>query len=155
MKRKDKVTKLNTERKVSTEKEVELGSGKDPFVGMSERELNTPVTRGEFISVLEQVSANIKEITNYITEDMNHLFQRFTYPNNLKLMAVMNLLDSKEVISKQDIENETQRIYEEAVQRAKEESEVVSGDSSGTKEEESKTVDTSTTNVVDFKKKEN
>lgn len=77
------------------------------------------VTREEFKQVMKQMTSNINEISHYLMEDLNVMFKDHVYPNSLKIQALINLLDEKGIITKDEINNEANKIFKEAVERAK------------------------------------
>ncbi len=88
--------------------------------GMSEEELAIPVTRGEFLEVLRQISENINDISKYLMEDINVHFRNYTYPNILKLQAVMQLMIEKNFCSQTELDDMVRRISSELMEKAKE-----------------------------------
>lgn len=78
------------------------------------------VTRGEFREVLTQVFDNINEISGYLMGDVNSLFQRFAYPNHIKIAAMITLLEEKDVITREDVVEKAKVLMKEAEAEASE-----------------------------------
>ncbi len=84
-----------------------------------ERDLSKPVTREEFIEVMEQVSKNINDISTGLMDDMNTLFQRYSYPTLIKLQALTEILKEKELISQVEVAEKAKEIVQDMLDRAK------------------------------------
>lgn len=80
---------------------------------------STPVTRKEFRDVLQQISENMAEISKYVTEDINTLFQKYVYPVYMKQQAIINLMAAGEEITDDKVITEANRLIKEAMDAAK------------------------------------
>ena len=105
---------------VVNEKEKKVMGEQDVIKGMSEEELALPVTRGEFLEVLRQISENVNDISKYLMEDVNVHFRNYTYPTMIKLQAVMQLMVEKGICDQKELDDTIKRISSELMAKAKE-----------------------------------
>jgi hypothetical protein len=78
------------------------------------------VRRNELTGIMKQVIDNINEMAKHLMTDVNVLFKRFVYPLMMRTNAIENVLISKGIITKEEINEEAKRITEEAIAKAKE-----------------------------------
>lgn len=78
------------------------------------------VRRFELTGILKQIVDNVNEIAKHLMNDVNVLFKRFVYPILMRTNAIENLLINKGIMTKEEINDETKRLTEEAIAKAKE-----------------------------------
>lgn len=77
-----------------------------------------PVTRKEFVDVLEQMTNNLNELTRYLTSDVNVMFQRYVYPILMKQEAIIELLTEKGILTRDEIMSRADKLTQEALASA-------------------------------------
>jgi len=78
------------------------------------------VRRNELTAIVTQIIDNVNTMAGHLMNDVNTLFKRFVYPVMMRSNAIENLLVSKGVMTKDEINSEAKRITEEAIAKAKE-----------------------------------
>jgi TPP-dependent pyruvate/acetoin dehydrogenase alpha subunit len=78
------------------------------------------VRRNELTPIITQIVENVNQMANHLLNDVNTLFKRFVYPNMMRLNAIENVLIAKGLLTKEEINEESKRITDEAVAKAKE-----------------------------------
>ena len=78
------------------------------------------VTRGEFRGVLAQIFDNINEISNYLMGDVNAMFQRFAYPNHIKIAALVALLEENDIVTREQVVEKAKELMAIAEKEAQE-----------------------------------
>jgi wobble nucleotide-excising tRNase len=98
---------------------------KKPFVNREVKTVEMPqgremVRRNELSAIMKQVIDNINEISKYLMQDINNMFQRFVFPSSLRQQALETLLAEKGIILIKEIDDKAKEIYKEAEDKAKE-----------------------------------
>lgn len=78
------------------------------------------VRRNELTGVIKQIIENVNEMAKHLMNDVNVLFKRFVYPVMMRTNAIENLLIKKEILTKDEINEEVKFLTEEAIKKAKE-----------------------------------
>jgi DUF1009 family protein len=78
------------------------------------------VRRNELTPIITQIINNVNEMAHHLMNDVNNLFKRFVYPLMMRTNAIENLLIKSGVMTKEEINEEQQKITREAVAKAKE-----------------------------------
>jgi hypothetical protein len=78
------------------------------------------VRRNELTGIIKQVVDNVNEMAKHLMNDVNTLFKRFVYPIMMRTNAIENLLIMRNVLTKEEINEEAKRLTEEAIAKAKE-----------------------------------
>jgi hypothetical protein len=78
------------------------------------------VRRNELKEIMKQVIDNMNEMAGHLMNDINTMFKRFVYPLTIRTNAIENILISKGILTKDDINAEAKKITEEAIAKAKE-----------------------------------
>lgn len=91
-------------------------------------DMKKKVTRKELIDIMEQMSANIGDISNYLMADVNGMYRNHVFPLQMRFQALENIICEKIGITPEDISKEVYRIHQEVIKKAKESGEVVQGE---------------------------
>ena len=91
-------------------------------------DMKRKVTRQELIDIMQQVSANINDISNYLMADVNGMYKNHVFPLQLRYQALENLICEKCGITKEEIQKEVYKVQQEILNKAKESGEIVEGE---------------------------
>ena len=91
-------------------------------------DLKRKVTRKELVDVIQQISVNIQDISNYLMADVNGMYRNHVYPFQIRFQALENLVCEKCGITKEEIQKEVYKIQQEILRQAKESGEIIEGE---------------------------
>lgn len=91
-------------------------------------DMKRKVTRKELVDIIQQISVNIGDISNYLMADVNGMYKNHVFPLQLRFQALENLICEKCGITKDEIQKEVYKIQQEIINKAKESGEVIEGE---------------------------
>ena len=77
-------------------------------------------TRQEVIEIMEQVGENINQISDYLMQDVNTMYSQHVFPFQIRLEAIENLLVAKGIFTKEEVNSEAERLFDELKEKAQE-----------------------------------
>lgn len=112
-----------TENKQEVKKETESkGLNKENSVEMfkdGKKNLSLKVTRKELIEILQQIADNMNQSNQYLIQDVNTLYSKHVFPVQIQMQVLLDLLDEKGIIKKEEVDKKYSETVKEMLEKAK------------------------------------
>lgn len=89
---------------VSNEAESVENENVETEAPMTEEELNIPVTRGELIEIMTQLTENVNQIADYLMQDVNTMYSQHLFPFQIRTAVMEDILIEKGITTSEDID---------------------------------------------------
>ena len=83
---------------------------KDKIVKMPKGvNLDESVTRRELIEIMQQVTENINQISNYLMEDVNTLYSKHVFPFQIRMQVMEDIINDNGLATQEEIDKRVEK----------------------------------------------